>query len=322
MFKEPPMNDNEIYEDLVLPFVLEKSNVRGRFVRLSKAVDKILTGHGYPEAVSRALGEMLVVVAMLGSTIKTRGIVNIQAQGNGIVQFILADYTSKGHLRGYAGIRESASDADKKKLERKNLSLEDMLGQGHMSINIEDERSGQDYQGIVELGKGSLKESIENYFNQSVQRDTSVQLAVDRLKAPGKRKERWYAGGIMLQRTPTEGGKPLQLVDSSINDDDTIENWNRACILLETVKPQELTNIALSSNELLFNLFHEEKVVVFHAERLKALCRCSRNKIERFLKNIGSAELHDLKTENDEIEVVCQFCNKKEIFTDADLAKE
>lgn len=321
MFDDPPMNDNEIYEDLVLPFMFEKTGVRGRFVRISKSVDKILTGHDYPKAVSHALGEMLVVVAMLGSTIKTRGIINMQAQGDGVVQFIVADYTSEGHLRGYAGIKESVSKKDLSKLESGKLSLEEMLGNGHMSINIEDELSGQNYQGIVELSKGSLAQSLEGYFKQSVQRDTSVQLAVERFTAKSKRKERWYAGGIMLQRTPQEGGKALKVVDNS-NPERHKEDWNRACTLLQTVKGEELTDIHLAPNELLFRLFHEEGVAVFHAERLKARCRCSRKRIERFLRNLAPVEMKELQNQQGEVEVVCQFCNKKETFTDEDFPED
>lgn len=319
MFDEPPMNDNEIYEDLVLPFLLEKSGVRGRFVRLSKSVDKILSGHSYPTAISHALGEMLVVVAMLGSTIKTRGIINMQAQGSGAVKFIVADYTSEGHLRGYAGLSESITDQERQKLDDGKLSLKEMLGEGHMTITIEDELSGQHYQGIVELSGETLAKSLERYFEQSVQRDTSVEIAIERFKALGKRKERWYAGGVMLQRTPNEGGKKLKVVTDADDMDDPEEQWNRACMLLETVKAEELTDTYLSPNELLFRLFHEEQVAVYHAERLKAKCRCSRNRIERFLRNLAPDELKELENENGEIEVVCQFCNKKEIFTEDDF---
>ncbi len=320
MFEEPPVNDNEIYEDLVLPFLLENSGVRGRFVRLSKTVDKILTGHNYPPALSNALGEMLIIVAMLGSTIKTRGLIHMQAQGDGVVQFIVADYTAEGHLRGYAGIHESASKEDKKKLEEGKLSLKEMLGDGHMTITIEDELSGHNYQGIVELGKGSLSESLEIYFEQSVQRHTSVEIAVGRFKPKGKRKERWYAGGVMLQHTPQEGGNRLKVVDSEHQDPH--EDWNRASMLLRTVRDEELTDIHLSPNELLFRLFHEEQVAVYHAERLKAKCRCSRGRIERFLRNLGPDELKELENEDGEIEVVCQFCNQREAFTVDDFPQD
>lgn len=317
MFTEPPVNDNEIYENAVLPFMLEQSGIRGRFVRLSKAVDTILVGHNYPEGVSRLLGELLVVATMIGSTIKTEGLVNIQTQGDGIVQFIVVDYTSDGHLRGYAGISESATDAQKEKLNKTDLPLSEILGTGYISITIDDELNGEQYQGIVELSGDSLTASLENYFRQSVQRDTAVSIAIDRLKPKGKRRMRWYAGGIMLQRTPKEGGKALKLVpkEGLQDESDTEDDWNRAHILLDTVKQEELLDPNISPNETLFRLFHEDGVLVYHAERLQAKCRCSRKKIERFLRNLSEAELREIQTETGTIEVVCQFCSKKEEFT-------
>jgi molecular chaperone Hsp33 len=239
----------------------------------------------------------------------------MQAKGSGsLVQFIMADYTSEGHLRGYAGISENATSTDLERLNQKDMSLGDLLGDGYCTIHIDDELSGQSYQGIVELGKNTLSESLENYFMQSVQRNTAVMLAIDHLKSAKGRKKKWHAGGVMLQRTPRDGGIPLRIVtteDAAQDQDD----WNRAKLLLRTTKNEELTNPELSPNSLLYRLFHEEVVSVFHAEKLKAKCRCSRSKIERFLKNMSPVERRELANEQGMIEVICQFFSTTEIFS-------
>ena len=40
-------------DDVVVPFTLEQLDCRGRVVRLSEALDQILTRHNYPQPVAR-----------------------------------------------------------------------------------------------------------------------------------------------------------------------------------------------------------------------------------------------------------------------------
>ena len=48
-------------DNIVLPFGTVKSRMAGRIVRLGDAVDRVLTGHDYPDAVSQTLGEALAL---------------------------------------------------------------------------------------------------------------------------------------------------------------------------------------------------------------------------------------------------------------------
>ena len=44
-------------DDLIQPFQIEASAIRGRLVRLGPAVDEILTRHDYPDVIAGVLGE-------------------------------------------------------------------------------------------------------------------------------------------------------------------------------------------------------------------------------------------------------------------------
>ena len=87
-------------DDLVLPFRTVKSDVIGRVVRLGSAIDTVLSGHDYPEPVSYALGEALVLTAMLGSALKTQGKFILQTKTDGALDFLVADYVSPGNVDG------------------------------------------------------------------------------------------------------------------------------------------------------------------------------------------------------------------------------
>ena len=66
-----------------LPFRIEGQNVNGRAVKLNSLASDVLVRHDYPEAVSRLLGEALVLVSMLGTMLKFDGRFILQLQGGG-----------------------------------------------------------------------------------------------------------------------------------------------------------------------------------------------------------------------------------------------
>ncbi len=89
--------------DLVQPFMLESSGIRGDLVRLGAVAEHIVTRHAYPGALAALLVEMLTLTAMLSSMMKYDGVFSLQTSGDGPVRLMVSDMTSKGHLRGYAG---------------------------------------------------------------------------------------------------------------------------------------------------------------------------------------------------------------------------
>ena len=88
-------------DNLAAAFQIEGWPVRGRLVRLGEVVDKILSAHDYPEPVAALLGEACVLAAIVGSALKFEGRLIVQAQGDGPVRYVVADYGTDGHLRGF-----------------------------------------------------------------------------------------------------------------------------------------------------------------------------------------------------------------------------
>src|SRR5215469_18514782 len=95
----PPVSSSN--DDLAAPFQIENEPVRGRLVRLGAAIDEILTRHDYPPAVANLLGETCALAALVGASLKFDGRLIVQAQGDGAVSFVVADYDTQGALRGY-----------------------------------------------------------------------------------------------------------------------------------------------------------------------------------------------------------------------------
>src|SRR5271167_3432767 len=88
-------------DDLVAAYQIEQRPVRGRIARMGAMVDDILNRHAYPEPVANLLGEACALAALVGASLKFEGRLILQAQGDGPVAFVVADYDTTGALRGY-----------------------------------------------------------------------------------------------------------------------------------------------------------------------------------------------------------------------------
>lgn len=291
-------------DDLVLPFSTDKSQIRGRVVRLGGVVDTILSRHAYPEAVSEALGQALALTAMLGQPLKPGGRLGFQTRTDGPIRFLLADYEAPGRLRGYASF-----DADAIAAKGARPKQGDLIGAGHLAMTLE--RVGDDdrYQGIVALEGQSLGAAALAYFRQSEQLPSYVRLAVARHRVPGGDGWHWRAGGLLIQHPTAE-----------VEDNDSPsappeqENWQRARILAASVEDHELIDPMLSAERLLFRLFNEEDVRVFKGLPLDASCRCSRDRVQMFLSRFSEDDLESLREPDGAISVTCEFCNTKYVF--------
>ena len=120
---------------------------------------------------------------------------------------------------------------------------------------------------------------------------------------------------MMLQRLPV-GSDDRPLADTQDIGD---EDWHRACLLLDSVTREELLDISLKPETLLYRLFHEEEVRGYPSEILSFGCKCSREGLARTLARFPKQELAALREEGeDHISVTCEFCGTGYRFTGAD----
>jgi molecular chaperone Hsp33 len=133
----------------------------------------------------------------------------------------------------------------------------------------------------------------------------------------------WRAGGLMIQNLAVAGGR--QEPDAGNNDEaglvgDDDDDWERTRILAATVEDHELLDPTLSPERLLYRLFHEEGVRVMPTTPIESYCRCSRERVEDFLKSFGVAGLADMREPDGSISVTCEFCSETYRFAPGELA--
>jgi len=80
-----------------------------------------------------------------------------------------------------------------------------------------------------------------------------------------------------------------------------------------------LIDPALSSERLLYRLFHERGVRVFRSADVHAQCSCSRETVEAMLRTFPQSDRDDM-VENGKISVTCEFCSATYEFEPTDVA--
>ncbi|NNG04224.1 MAG: molecular chaperone Hsp33 [Inquilinus sp.] len=286
-------------DDIVQPFQIEASALRGRLVRLGAALDEILNQHAYPEPVATLLGEAIAVAILMASALKYEGVFTLQTRGDGPVPLLVVDVASTGDLRGYARFEADRLSA------AAPPAVSSLIGTGLLAFTVDQGEFTERYQGIVDLTGETLAECLQHYFRQSEQLDAGIRLAV------GRRDGRWRAGALMVQRLPEPGQPP----PASDREDD----WRRAMVLLGSAREDEFLDTGLAANGLLYRLYHEDGVRVFAPHALRAACRCSRERVIDTLAALPRPEVEALK-EDGRIYVQCEFCNSSYSFDDAQLA--
>jgi molecular chaperone Hsp33 len=317
-------------DDTILPFEVAALDLRGRVVRLGPALDDILSRHGYPAPISKLLGEAIVLTVLLGSSLKFDGRFILQTKTDGPVRMIVVDYRP-GAVRACAQFNEAVVAGLGEKTTR--MPVGDLLGRGHLAMTIDQGADMSRYQGLVALTGGSLEEAAHEYFRRSEQIPTRVRLAVaEELRAgAGGPNHRWRAGGMLLQFLPKKaermrqpdlepGDAPEGTAAHVMPADDA---WIEGQSLIATVEDIELIDPDLSSERLLYRLFHQHGVRVFKASGVEAKCSCSRESVANMLKSFSKDDRHHM-IQDGVISVTCEFCSTRYVFlpTEAELAEE
>ncbi|WP_170373157.1 Hsp33 family molecular chaperone HslO [Ruegeria arenilitoris] len=299
------------WDDTVLPFQLDVSDMRGRVARLDGVLDGILKQHNYPAQVEALVAEMALLTALIGQTVALRWKLSLQVQSKGPVRMIATDYYAPREEGQPAQIRAYAS------FDRDRLTEGapfDQVGEGYFAILIDQGKGTQPYQGITPLAGGSLSACAEAYFAQSEQLPTRFSLSFGRSTEPGVG-ERWRAGGIMLQHMPKASpfvasgeGTGEVLTAADLVDGQEEENWGRVNILLDTVEDLEMIGPSVAPTDLLVRLFHEEQPRVYEAQSVQFGCTCSEDRVRQSLSIYSAQDIEKMTTDEGTVTADCQFC--------------
>jgi molecular chaperone Hsp33 len=276
--------------DTVARFVFEAGAVRGALVSLDDANAQILACHDYPPSLARVLSELLAASALLASTLKFEGSLTVQLQGDGPVRLLVVDCDAALNLRATAQWTKAVDALPP------DASLADLAGgsgKGRLAIML-DPRNGESvYQGIVALESKDVAGLMQHYL------ETSEQIPSRMVLAHGESAVR----GLLVQRLP--GGT---------ESDDAL--WEHAASCTSKIEPETLAR-ASSAPGFLASQFPEDDLRLFRGHPARFACSCSNERVENALRIVGRDEVEDILTEQGEVSVTCEFCNRRYAYDPA-----
>lgn len=266
--------------DYVQRFLFENLDIRGRLVCLTGAWQRMLDGRDYPEDIAALLGHTTALNVLLGANQKGSGRVTLQVQGTGPVKLLVSDCTAELQIRGMAQYeKEKVVPSNERKL----------LGDGRLSVTLEDLKSGQFYQSLVPLEGETLEQIFEHYLAQSEQT-----IAFLRLKA-----DSGALCGLLLEKLP----------QADARDPD---GWNRVTHLASTLTLEETRDA--QPYDLLTRVFPEELMRVFRLYAVEYHCPYDETKVKEMLRGLGRKEVEAILAEQGEVVIRNEMCNHEYRF--------
>jgi molecular chaperone Hsp33 len=284
--------------DLVRRFIFEKRPVRGHWVQLQSAWRDLRAHTDYPPAVRELLGQAVAASVLLAATLKFRGTLTFQLQGDGALNLLVAQCTHDFRLRAVArfdeaAVREIAGDT------RRGAVFRQLVGtDGKVTVTIEADEKSMRYQGIVPLAGTSLAESLEAYFASSEQLPTRVLLAADDTGS----------AGLLVQRLPDADADTSEAVALA---------WGVAQRGIESVDGAALLRAPVE--KVLAQGFPGSDLRLFRGAPVLFECRCSSGRVAGLLRALGEDEVRDVLKEQGAVTVTCEFCRRPYRFNASDV---
>ncbi|MDO9492050.1 Hsp33 family molecular chaperone HslO [Acetobacterium sp.] len=250
--------------------------------------------HQTSPAVTQALGRLLTAGSLMGSMMKNADeLITLKIAGDGPLSGLLVTADAKGNVKGYPYVNDLHDTMDSP------LPVSEAIGGGALNI-MKDIGLKEPYVGYSPLISGEIAEDLTYYYAQSEQIPTSVSLGV-LLNDDGTVRQ---AGGFIIQLMPDTDDEVIDALEAALSDTPSLTKLLNEGKTLESIMDDLFKNLDLKVNK---------------TEITRFSCDCSRQRITKALTSIGKEDLIDMISDQEDIEINCDFCKEKYLFTPADL---
>lgn len=240
-----------------------------------------------------AFGRLLTTSIIMGAMYKGDQELTIRVEGDGPLGGMVATTNAHGEVRGYVGNNHVFLQYNSGK-----LNVGQAVGNGFIHVT-KDLKVRDMFTSSAEIQTGEIAEDFAYYFTASEQIPSAVGL------------------GVLVNDDNTvmaSGGFILQVMPGCKNE--TIDKIEKA---LKEIKPVSEMIKENYTPEMIIQAIAKDDYKLLEELDLEYKCNCSREKFEKGLISLGTEELEKLKAEDDDVEVVCQFCSTKYNFDNDDL---
>lgn len=247
--------------------------------------------HNTSPVATAALGRLLTAGAMMGSMCKgEKDMLTLQIQCSGPIQGLTVTADATANVKGYVhnpNVMLPPSDKGK-------LDVGKALDLGVLSV-IKDMGLKEPYMGQTQLVSGEIAEDLTYYFATSEQVPSAVALGV----LMNKDNTVKQAGGFIIQLMPFAEDGLAEKLEENLAGITSITSLLEKDMTPEDIVNQVLGDFGVEIMDILPTRFH---------------CNCCKERVEKAIISVGSAELRDMIADNKPIEVNCHFCNRKYTF--------
>lgn len=278
--------------DTLYRFLFANAPVKGELVQLPHTwhtITHTAKKRAYPAVVTEILGQMTAACTLLSANLKFDGSMIMQIHGDGPIQLLVVECRSDLTIRATAKVAENANIDAQMDLQ----TLLNQNGNARFAITLdpnERQPGQQPYQGIVPLHGETIAEILMHYMSASEQLDTHIELAANSHSC----------AGVLLQKLPLHGGVQ--------SESQNLHVWDELCSIVKTVGSEELLNT--EADTLMHRLFWQYPLEHSTEQNVQFGCTCSPQKVTDMLKMLGEDEASDMLSEQNHVEVSCDFCGQ------------
>ena len=275
--------------DYMIRAIDKKNTFRMFMVRSTETVEKARKYHNTTPTASAALGRTLTAGLMMGYMMKNQNDrLTININGGGPIGAILAVSDNSGHVKGYV----DNPNVDLPLKQDGKLNVGGAVGlNGKISVMM-DVGLKEPYVGSTDIVTGEIAEDIAMYYLQSEQQNSAVALGV----LVDKDLSIKSAGGFIVQELPFIEEEDIKRLEDTLN------------------RLKSVSGCFNNDKEIAKDLFSDFQIEITDKIPVEFLCDCSEERMEAALMTIGRDDLKQLIEEDEKIETVCHFCNKKYLF--------
>lgn len=284
-------------QDKLIRAVSRDGQVRAAAVTAAVLTQRAREIHGTSPVATAALGRLLCAGSMMGRALKGTGSsVTLRLQGGGPLGRLLAVGDTDGCVRGSVenpGLELPLRPDGK-------LDVGGAVGSGGTLTVIRDLSMKAPYVGTVALLGGEIAEDLAAYFTESEQIPTACGLGV----LVGRDRSVLRAGGYLVQLLPGASEDTAAKLEQSV------------------LRSGAVTGMLTEENDpahLLRRVMADFDIEILDETQPLYRCQCSRERMAAALVSLGSRELRAMAAEGEPVELTCQFCDRRQTFSQGDI---
>mgnify|MGYP003305652302 CR=1 FL=1 len=284
-------------QDYIVRAVTDDGIIRAFGCYTGNTVEKSRKYHNTSPVATAALGRLLTAAAMMGSMLKgEKDLVTLQLTGGGPLGRVLAVSGCDSKVKGYVG----NPGADMPLNSAGKLDVGGAVGLDGFLTVIQDLGLKEPYIGKIPLVSGEVGDDLAKYFAISEQVPSVVALGV----LVDKDLSCKTSGGFIIQVMPGATDEDITKLEENIKKITSVTQ-----MLEDGMNIEEIMGVALAG----FDFHFTDKSDVDY------YCNCSKERVRKVLKSVGTDELEAIIKEDGKAELDCHFCNEKYLFDKAEL---